>query len=155
MELRKLRHQLKDIAILYRANYLSGPIEKSLINSGINYVIFGGVKFFQRMEIKDVISYLKILNNYDEFAFKRMINTPKRKIGQITIKNIEKFALFKNKTLYKIIVENLNELPISNLVKKELVKFINLINKYKFALKNNSIHLVLSNFLKEINYLSI
>ena len=155
MALRKKRYQLKDVAILYRANYLSGPIEKALINSGINYVVFGGIKFFQRKEIKDVVSFIKILNNYDEFGFKRMINIPARKIGEITLQKLENFVSSKNTTLYKGIVTYWKQLPVNKQIKRELLKFINLINKYKKALETNSIHLVLKHFLKETNYISI
>ncbi len=155
IRLRKKRYQLKDIAILYRANYLSATIEKALINSGINYVVFGGIKFFQRKEIKDIVSFIKILNNYDEFGFKRMINVPSRKIGEVTLQKIENFVNSKNKTLYQGIISHWKELPINNQTRKELLKFVNLINKYKKALETNPIHLVLKHFLKEINYLSI
>ena len=148
-------HKLKNIAILYRANYLSGPVEQALINHKINYVVFGGIKFFQRREIKDVVSFIKILNNYDEFSFKRMINVPTRKIGEITLQKIENFVSLKNKNLYQGVNLHLEELPVSQEIKKELSKFINLINKHKKELDSKPIYLVLKSFLKEINYFSV
>lgn len=154
-ELRKNRNQLKDIAVLYRANYLSAPIERALLNAGINYVVFGGVKFYQRQEIKDAISFLKVISNGDEISMRRVINIPPRKIGKVAQEKLIKFSEENKLSLYKSIMKHLNELPVSIVVKKELVSFMNSINKYKKALKTNPISLVLERFLLEIKYDSI
>lgn len=153
--LRKERAQLKSIAILYRANYLSAAIEKALINEGINYVIFGGMKFFQRQEVKDGISFLKIIDNGNETAMRRMINIPSRKIGKVALEKLANFSSEKNLSIYDAIMKYLSDIPVSETVKNELVKFMNLINKYKMALRSNSIALVLSKFLIEVNYYDI
>ncbi|MCK5807166.1 MAG: UvrD-helicase domain-containing protein, partial [Mycoplasmataceae bacterium] len=81
--LRKERTQLKDVAILYRANYQSNALERALINENLNYVIYGGVKFYQRQEVKDALAYLKIIASNDEVSMRRMINIPSRKIGKV------------------------------------------------------------------------
>ena len=154
-QLRKDRTQLKDIAILYRANYLSAPVEKALINEGINYAIFGGVKFYQRQEIKDAISFLKIIATGDEISMRRMINVPSRKIGKVAQEKLFTFAEEKGMRLYDALMKHINTAPVSLTVKKSLVIFLNLINKYKKALETNSIALVLSKFLKEIDYYSV
>lgn len=84
---------LKDIAILYRNNYLSRNIEKVLMENKIKYRIFGGIPFFNRAEIQDVLAYIRLLvNPYDFQAFKRSISTPKRGIGDKTIQKIEDFC---------------------------------------------------------------
>jgi DNA helicase-2/ATP-dependent DNA helicase PcrA len=90
------KYKYSDIAILYRNNYLSRNIEAALMSHGINYVIYGGVKFYQRKEIKDLLAYLKIMVNDDEFSYKRIINIPKRNIGIATIDNISVYALNHN-----------------------------------------------------------
>ena len=154
-ELRKNRNQLKDIAILYRANYLSASIERALLNEGINYVIFGGVKFYQRQEIKDAIAYLRIIANDDNLSFIRMINVPARKIGAKALEKLMSFAQDKNLPLYEAIRKHFNDVPLTTTVKKELVSFMNLITKFKKALETNEIHKTLSKFLIDLNYYSI
>jgi DNA helicase-2/ATP-dependent DNA helicase PcrA len=86
-------HDYKDIAILYRSNYISRNIEQELINCSIPYKIIGGIKFYQRMEIKDLLAYMKLLDNEnDELSMKRIINVPRRGIGDTVIKKIDEYA---------------------------------------------------------------
>ena len=80
----------RDFAILYRANYLSRTIEQSMISHGIDYRIFGGLKFFIRKEVKDALSYLQLVCNDEDLAFERIINVPARGIGK---KNIRKYSI--------------------------------------------------------------
>lgn len=80
----------KDIAILYRINALSRSIEDGLRNEGIAYKLVGGMKFYEREEIKDLISYLRlIVNPHDDYSFKRIVNKPRRGIGKATLNKIE------------------------------------------------------------------
>ena len=80
----------KDIAILYRINALSRSIEDGLRNEGIAYKLVGGMKFYEREEIKDLISYLRLMvNPHDDYSFKRIVNKPRRGIGKATINKIE------------------------------------------------------------------
>ena len=80
----------KDIAILYRINALSRSIEDGLRNEGIPYKLVGGMRFYEREEIKDLISYLRLMVNiHDDYSFKRVVNKPKRGIGKTTISKIE------------------------------------------------------------------
>ncbi len=80
----------KDIAILYRINALSRSIEDGLRNEGIPYKLVGGMKFYEREEIKDLISYLRlIVNSNDDYSFKRIVNKPRRGIGKATISKLE------------------------------------------------------------------
>jgi DNA helicase-2/ATP-dependent DNA helicase PcrA len=89
-------YEYKDFAILYRANYLSRSIETKLIDRGVPYLLYGGVKFYQRKEIKDILSYLRLLVNDDEISFKRIINVPKRGIGQTLIDRVSLYATQNN-----------------------------------------------------------
>tara|TARA_B100000575_G_scaffold225764_1_gene186349 strand:- start:21006 stop:23240 length:2235 start_codon:yes stop_codon:yes gene_type:complete len=122
-----------NIAILYRTNAQSRPIEDSLRLNKIPYQIFGGVSFYNRKEIKDVLAYLRlIVNDSDEESLKRVINYPARGIGQVTINKIIISAQKNNLTLYETIKKN-NELPIG-LSKSVLIKlqnFIDLIDVFK------------------------
>ena len=122
-----------NIAILYRTNAQSRPIEDSLRLNKIPYQIFGGVSFYNRKEIKDVLAYLRlIVNSSDEESLKRIINYPARGIGQVTINKIILAAKKYDLTLYDTIQKN-NELSIglSNSVLIKLQNFIDLIDVFK------------------------
>ncbi len=122
-----------NVAILYRTNAQSRPIEDSLRLNKIPYQIFGGVSFYNRKEIKDVLAYLRlIINSSDEESLKRIINYPARGIGQVTINKIILAAKKYDLTLYETIQKN-NKLSIglSNSVLIKLQNFIDLIDVFK------------------------
>ena len=126
-----------NIAVLYRTNAQSRPIEDSLRLNKIPYQIFGGVSFYNRKEIKDVLAYLRlIVNSSDEESLKRVINYPTRGIGQVTINKIIIAAQKHNLTLYETIKRN-NELSIglSGSVLTKLQNFIDLIDVFKIENK--------------------
>ena len=126
-----------NIAILYRTNAQSRPIEDSLRLNKIPYQIFGGVSFYNRKEIKDVLAYLRlIVNSSDEESLKRVINYPARGIGQVTINKIILAAQKHNLTLYETIKRK-NELSIglSASVLTKLQNFIDLIDVFKIENK--------------------
>tara|TARA_E500000178_G_scaffold242098_1_gene238625 strand:+ start:298 stop:2538 length:2241 start_codon:yes stop_codon:yes gene_type:complete len=126
-----------NIAVLYRTNAQSRPIEDSLRLNKIPYQIFGGVSFYNRKEIKDVLAYLRlIVNSSDEESLKRVINYPARGIGQVTINKIIIAAQKHNLTLYETIKRN-NELSIglSGSVSTKLQNFIDLIDVFKIENK--------------------
>jgi len=86
-------YKFSDIALLYRSNYITLDFEKAFMAHNIPYVIYGGVKFYQRMEIKDVISYFRLINNKnDDISFERIINVPKRGIGEKSIEILKATA---------------------------------------------------------------
>ena len=154
-EMRLLRGQgikLKDMAVLYRANYISQSLERQFVNANIQYIIYGGVKFYQRQEIKDAISYLKVINNWDEIALNRVINVPSRKIGAVALDKLTKDASAHKLLLGESIQRRFKDLPLSTNQRNELGTFVNLINKYNAALKTNSISKVISKFLIEVGY---
>ena len=89
----------ENIAILYRANYLSREIESQLSMYRIPYKVFGGMKFYQRKEIKDLVAYFKlIVNPSDDTAFERIINVPKRGIGPTSLEKIARQAKILGQT---------------------------------------------------------
>ncbi|PHM36364.1 DNA helicase Rep [Xenorhabdus innexi] len=91
----------KDYAILYRGNHQSRIFEKMLMQNRIPYRISGGTSFFSRPEIKDLLSYLRVLTNPDDdSAFLRVVNTPRREIGAVTIQKLGEWAKQRNKSLY-------------------------------------------------------
>ncbi len=101
----------KDIAVLYRINALSRSLEEGLNRLGIPYNMVGGVKFYERTEIKDLISYLRIIANpHDDFSIKRVINRPKRGLGKVTIDKILKGAYDNHLSIYGYISTRQDEL---------------------------------------------
>ena len=111
----KMQNQAKngDFAVLYRTNAQSRSIEDALRKRGLEYRIYGGLSFYQRKEIKDVLSYLRIIiNPSDEEALKRIINFPGRGIGQTTIDRLIVSANEHDKTIFEIL-KHLDELPIN------------------------------------------
>lgn len=101
-----------DFAILYRTNAQSAVFEQVLLQEAIPYKVFGGFKFFERKEIKDIISYLKyLINPRDSVGLKRIINTPKRKIGIDSVAKLEEYAAQHN-ALLSDVVDQIDMLPV-------------------------------------------
>ena len=93
--------KLSDFAILYRSSYLSRAIEQQLLAQKLTYTIWGGTRFFERKEIKDAISYLKLIaNNNDDVAFERIINVPSRKLGKVFMSSLKATAEANMMSLY-------------------------------------------------------
>jgi DNA helicase-2/ATP-dependent DNA helicase PcrA len=101
------QEKFSDFAVLYRTNAQSRILEESLRRKNIPYRVYGGLSFYQRKEIKDMMAYLRlIVNNNDEEALKRIINYPQRKIGETTIEKIRSLALQKQVSLWTVISNN-------------------------------------------------
>lgn len=119
---------LTDMAILYRANYLSRSLEKSMVDNHIPYVIYGGTRFYDRLEIKDALCYLRLIVSEDDLSLKRIINNPRRKIGQKTIDRIFSEAKQKGVSMYQIIKE---ERLFTGMVQKSLDDFVSMVESWK------------------------
>lgn len=115
-----------DFAILYRASYLSRGIEQALVNAGNDYVIWGGVRFFDRAEIKDALSYLRLIDQGDDLAFQRICNTPSRKIGKVYLTNLKTVADQEQTTLYEALK---NHIADKRFYKESMVHFIDMIEE--------------------------
>ena len=97
----------KEIAILYRVNVLSRSIEEGLNRAGINYKLIGGLRFYDRAEIKDLISYIRVITNFhDDFSLKRIINKPKRGLGKASVEKVELAAHAAEKSIYTFLKES-------------------------------------------------
>lgn len=132
-----------DFAILYRANYISRKIEQSFIRENIPYTVYGGIRFFERKEIKDVLAYLRLIEFGDDFSFLRIISTPRRGLGKKFIENLAKLAVKDNKSLYETLVSNISH---SDINRKGSIEFIELIEKFK----KSKDKLIISDLIKEI-----
>jgi len=113
-----------DFAILYRANHVSRIIEQSLIKESIPYSIWGGIRFFERKEIKDVLSYLRLIVMGDDLSYLRVINTPSRKLGKVFIEEIKQMSQKNNSTLFETTEAN-------SLNRQSAIDFLSLIKEFR------------------------
>lgn len=121
----------KDFAVLYRTNAQSRVIEEVLIREGIPYRIFGGLKFYDRKEIKDIIAYLRVVQNpVDNIALKRIINVPKRGIGNTTVNVAESIAVKRDCSVFSII-SNSKEIEDLKRASSKLETFVTMISKFR------------------------
>ena len=135
----------QDIAILYRLNALSRSLEEGLNRENIPYKIVGGLKFYERSEIKDIISYFRVIaNQNDDFSLLRIINRPRRGVGKASIDKIQIAAKAKKLSLYSY-VKNYPEELKGLITKKAFISisdFFNQIDELQ-AISQNSIHLLI------------
>ncbi len=129
-----------DIAILYRTNAQSRVLEEGLMRRNIPYQIVAGTKFYDRMEIKDILAYLKLLvNPKDDIAFIRVINTPKRGIGPASIEKIRDYAFMKGISMYEVI-KDIETCPLfKGSVKEKLTLFKDTMEELERIAKENSL----------------
>ena len=138
----KMRNKSKngDLAVLYRTNAQSRSIEDALRKRGLDYRIYGGLSFYQRKEIKDILSYLRIIiNPADEEALKRIINFPVRGIGQTTIDRLVVYANEYNQSIFEIL-RNINNLDINinTGIKTKLQNFATMIESFQVMSKTTN-----------------
>lgn len=121
-------YNYNDFAILYRMNAQSRTLENALRVARIPYTIIGGLRFYERMEIKDILSYLRLLiNRNDSISLERIINVPSRKIGKATINKLKEFAYEEDISLYEAIA-NVSQIPdIQQRTQTSINKFVEII----------------------------
>ena len=137
----KKKNSLNEIAILVRAIFQTREFEERFLKVGIPYRIIGGIKFYERAEIKDCVAYLRCIQQpLDDLSFERIINVPKRSIGDTTIKVISEFAKQNNYSM-EMSSKKLIELnKIKPKTKVGLSSLLNLLEKWRFELKKNINH---------------
>ncbi len=141
-----------DIAILYRTNAQSRMLEEKLIFRNVPYRIYGGINFYQRKEIKDILAYLKTIDNgSDSQAVKRIINVPKRGIGQTTIDKIQDFADLNDCTFWDALC-NADQIPDIGRTLSKLQNFVTLIFDFKAKLEYMSIKELTDTIIEDIKY---
>ncbi|QLB12926.1 ATP-dependent DNA helicase UvrD [Bisgaardia hudsonensis] len=124
--------RLDDCAILYRSNSQSRVIEEALIRSKIPYRIYGGMRFFERQEIKDALAYLRLVaNSQDDAAFERVVNTPPRGIGDRTLDILRNLTREREITLWQAVQVAHNENMLPNRASTSLLRFVELINSLR------------------------
>ena len=141
----------KDFSILYRTNAQSRALEESLRKKNILYKIYGGLSFYQRKEIKDLLAYYRLsINTSDEEAFKRIINYPSRGIGMTTIQTLNIYANSKNISFWNVISEiDEHELKINKGTQKKLKEFALMINSFIVSAKQKDAYTVSEEIAKQ------
>ena len=117
-----------DIAVLYRSNYLSRTLEKAFLDERIPYVIYGGVRFYERQEVKDALCYLRMVTSADDLAFRRVINKPRRGIGNKTMETIENRARELHLSMYEVVK---NEELFSGRTQKTVNDFVAMVERWR------------------------
>jgi DNA helicase-2/ATP-dependent DNA helicase PcrA len=131
-ELTEQGASLKDMAIFYRVNAMSRAFEEAFIQNKIPYQVVRGIEFYRRKEIRDLLAYLKVLvNPDDEIALLRIINTPARGIGKVTIYRVRAYAIHNRINLYETIKKSENIDSLSKGVKAKLAVFVNMLEQFK------------------------
>lgn len=139
----------RDITVLYRAHYVTRCVEEVFLREKIPYTIYSGVQFFNRMEIKDALAYLRLLAYKDDLAFMRVANVPKRNIGERRIKFLQEYAAEYQCSLYEALVINLeNEIFKGT----KAVQFVTLIERFAADYAERQISELLSAVLNESGY---
>ena len=137
----KKKYSLNEIAILVRAIFQTREFEERFLKIGIPYRIIGGIKFYERAEIKDCIAYLRVIHQpLNDLSFERIINTPKRSVGDTTIKNINEYAKINKCSLETASIKLIEDNKIKPKTKIGLNSLLNFLKKWRNDLKNNSNH---------------
>ena len=144
----------KDFAVLYRANAQARSVEDALNRHGIPYNIYGGIKFYERKEIKDIIAYLRVLQNpQDDISLKRIINVPRRGIGLRTIEKIEDRASLKEESIYSVLIDIEDNSDISRKARASISEFVDLMSTLRSLKDIYSVSKVIENVLDVTGYM--
>ncbi|MBR2552505.1 MAG: UvrD-helicase domain-containing protein [Erysipelotrichaceae bacterium] len=136
-----------DIAVLYRSNYLSRTVEKVFVENHIPYVIYGGIRFYERAEVKDMLSYLRMILTGDDLSFSRIVNVPKRGIGTTTLDRIREIAFESDMTMYEVVKSGLyskNKAAFDN--------FVRMVERWRSELPNIALDDLFQHVLDESGY---
>ena len=147
----KYDSKYNSFAILYRTNAQSRIIEESLRKNNIPYKIYGGLSFYQRKEIKDILAYLRlVVNSNDEESLKRIINFPPRGIGNTTIDKLIIASKTQDLSIYDTIINKIEFLKINGGTKSKIFDFVNMIEGFKTMIKSHDAFEVANQITKRI-----
>lgn len=141
---------LSQMAVLVRAGYQTRLFEEHFIRAGVSYKIIGGLRFYERQEIKDIIAYLRLLAYpQDNLSFERIINVPKRGIGDKTLQNINTYARQNHLSLFEATEEMLNSNKITGKAALNIQKFIDDFHRWRSIYNGDSVDLLDTNKITE------
>ena len=128
----KNKYSLNNVSILVRAIYQTREFEERFLQVGIGYRVLGGIKFYERAEIKDAVSYLRIINQkFDDLALERVIGSPKRGVGESTLNQIYSFSKSNKLCLEDSIIKLIEKGEFKPKIKTALQQLINFIHKWR------------------------
>jgi DNA helicase-2/ATP-dependent DNA helicase PcrA len=149
----KKKYSLNNISILVRAIFQTREFEERFLKIGMGYRVIGGTKFYERAEIKDGVAFLRIINQKnDDLAFERIINVPKRSIGDSTLKQLHVWSRKNKKSLEDSAIELIQLNKIKPKAKLGLVKILNMFNKWRSDLKKKKHYELMEIILDESGY---
>lgn len=150
--IREGRNTYRDCAVLYRTNAQSRVFEEKFVAANVPYKIVGGVNFYARKEIKDVLAYLKTIDNgRDELAVKRIINVPKRGIGAASLGKVQDFADGQGMSFYEGL-KYAQDVPGLGRAAAKIMPFVNMIQTYRSKLPHMKLTCILKELLEETGY---
>ncbi|URZ04075.1 DNA helicase PcrA [Clostridium felsineum] len=154
-EIKEEKREFKDFAILYRTNAQSRVFEDIFIKRNIPYRIIGGLKFYDRKEIKDLMAYLKLIGNpLDNVSLKRIINVPKRSIGQTTVGKLQQFSDEVEESLYDVLLDVDNVPGIPKRALSSIKEFTGIITSFIRRKDEISVSILIKEILEQTGYLS-
>ena len=139
----------RDMAVLYRAHYVTRAVEEVLLREKVPYAIYSGVQFFDRMEIKDALSYLRMIAYQDDLSFRRVVNTPKRNLGKRRMAFLQEAAEAQGCSLYQALEENVDG-PLFQGTKAK--QFLSLVKDFSQNYEGRPVSEVLSALLDASGY---
>ncbi len=139
----------RDMAVLYRAHYVTRAVEEVLLREKVPYAIYSGVQFFDRMEIKDALSYLRMIAYQDDLSFRRVVNTPKRNLGKRRMAFLQEAAEARGCSLYQALEENVDG-PLFQGTKAK--QFLSLVKDFSQNYEGRPVSEVLSALLDASGY---
>ena len=137
------------MAVLYRAHHVTRSVEEALQKRKVPYTIYSGVQFFGRAEIKDALSYLRMIALQDDLSFRRIVNTPKRNIGVSRMKLLEEYSASRGCTLYEALLALLED---ENFQRTRARQFVRLIGRFSGEYRERPVSELLSAVLDESRY---
>lgn len=146
-------YEYGDVALFYRTNAQSRVFEEELMGRGIPYVVFGGIRFYERREIRDMLGYLRLIaNKSDSVNFRRIVNTPARGIGAVTVGKIENFAIERGLTHLEAIRQGIAEGVYSRAVAAKLGAFLKLFDSFFEASESLRVSELLIKVIEDTGY---
>ena len=145
-------YEYSDFAVLMRVNALSRAYEQEFMKYGIPYRVYGGFKFFERKEIKDVVAYMKLVNNpLDNEAFLRIINYPKRGIGEKTVSQMRDYAKGSGLCLFDAVVD-IDNLEVGKSAKEKITEFRNLITGFIVKKETDTLTNLVKTIIRDVKF---
>jgi len=153
-DIQKNQYPLDEVAILFRTNHQSRPFEEVFRRRGIPHIVIGGIRFYARREIKDIVAYLRLITNEeDDDALRRIINIPPRNLGQISLQQIEDYATQRKKPLFQMLRFIEHDNTFSTRTRKSVKEFVDLIDEIKLFSKDKSVGETVKYIIEKLDYL--